>query len=109
MLQAEFEHRGSIGLQIHWTDTTRDAREDEVRRQQREKQVAAGTWVEIYDADTKTYYYRHTVTGEVTYNRPDDYILAAEDMTLLFSTIRIQSKFRLRSLCRKVRTSSMAL
>ena len=77
-------------------------REAEVRARQEEERLASGEWVEVFDAEKESYYYRHTVTAEVVEEAPDDYVMTSECMPLLFATIRMQSKFKVRLACRKV-------
>ena len=59
----------------------------------RQSAQSISPWVEVYDPSDEEFYYWHTFTGEVTWERPDDYKLAADDETMS-AVIKIQSIYR---------------
>jgi hypothetical protein len=65
---------------------------------EREAAVAAGgeRWVEVYDPQSHAYYYHGTYSNEVTWDKPEDYVMAADD-ELMTAAIRIQCAWRSRS------------
>jgi hypothetical protein len=50
-------------------------------------------WVEVYDPAAEGYYFWDNLTGEVTWDTPDTYILASDDITIR-SVVRLQCCYR---------------
>jgi hypothetical protein len=59
------------------------------------KKVNAGEehWVEVYDSEREAYYYYGSYTGEMTWDKPEHYVMAADD-ELMAAVIKIQSTWR---------------
>ena len=58
-------------------------------------------WVEVYDSDKKMYYYLNTANGTIQWEKPDTYVMEADD-ELLLTAIRFQSWYRGRLAARTV-------
>jgi hypothetical protein len=50
-------------------------------------------WVEVYDSEHDAFYYYGSYTGEMTWEKPEHYVMAAED-DLMIAVIKIQSMWR---------------
>ena len=58
-------------------------------------------WVEVYDSDKKKFYYLNTANGTIQWEKPDTYVMEADD-ELLLTVIRFQSWYRGRLAARTV-------
>jgi hypothetical protein len=52
----------------------------------------AGLWVEVFDPINQAFYYFDHATGANTWDKPVDYILAADD-ELMLAAIKIQVRY----------------
>jgi hypothetical protein len=58
-------------------------------------QYGQGHWVECFDPTSHKYYYHDTMTGETTWDKPANYVMAADD-ELMMAAIKIQCCWRAR-------------
>ena len=65
------------------------------REATREAAVAAGAehWVEVYDPGSETFYYYGSYSHEVTWEKPEEYVMAADDE--LMSAVADQDPVRM--------------
>ena len=50
-------------------------------------------WIECYDPSADGFYYYNQVSGETTWDKPKDYVMAADD-EMMTSVVKIQCLFR---------------
>ncbi len=75
----------------------RAKRAQKVAEAKRDAGIAAGEdhWVECFDPATDRFYYYGNYSGEVLWEKPGNYVMAADD-ELMTAVVRIQSAFRAR-------------
>ncbi len=61
----------------------------------KEEMEADWNWVEVYDPETKQFYYWHQLTHEYSWEKPQSYILAADD-EMMKAAILVQSVWKAR-------------
>jgi len=78
-------------------------KEQKGKEQERDAKVAAGEehWVEVYCPQHHEYYYHGSYSGEVSWEKPAHYVMAAED-DLMCAVIKMQSSWRARTARREV-------
>ena len=80
-------------------ETLSAAKAEHARREaEREAAVAAGAehWVEVYDPASDAFYYYGSYSHEVTWEKPAEYVMAADD-ELMSAVIKIQCAWRRRA------------
>jgi hypothetical protein len=66
-----------------------------LEERKRVEEMSDLTWVEVYDSAKEAYYYWNRVTEEILWEKPEKYLMAADDTTIK-SAIKLQSAFRAR-------------
>jgi hypothetical protein len=97
LMKKAFE--GKLKLLDKDTQKTLDAAKKKQKEAEakRDAAIAAGEelWVECYDPESEGFYYYGQYGGEVRWDKPDSYVMAAED-EMMTAVIRIQCAFRAR-------------
>lgn len=63
-------------------------------------------WVESYDPTSDAFYYYNNLTGETVWDKPDNYIMAAED-EMISAVVKIQCMYRKRHAGKEKRRRSV--
>lgn len=73
--------------------TRQKVKEAQAKMKEAESKGLTAKWVECYDPNSDAFYYTNKETSEVTWDKPEEYVMAADD-EMMMAVVKIQCMFR---------------